>query len=420
MRTLNTFTVKTACLFILIFAYFSSCVLGTSNRIIIWTDRPEFALYGEYFNASQNKYKVEIRFYESPAQRLTEEREFPDIVAASWLRSASVRPFFKPLNSIFKKEGFSRSIFYPRLLAMGSVDNRQYLLPVNYNIPAIVFARDSGQSPSNPFTIEMEEIKERGKAYNIASNGVYSRMGFSLSSNDEFIFNAAVLFGSAFREASPVAWDSQAFEQSITWIKGWIAEANTSIQVEDDFAFKYFYDPPDKLISSGRILYSYMPSSRFFTLPEDRRSNLDFRWIAAKDLIPLDESSMYYGIYKKTKAFAGAKAFTVWFFSTETQRLLLEMSKNNRLQETSFGIAGGFSAMKTVTEQVFPQFYPALIGRMPPESFLSPPNVLPRNWMDIKGRTILPYLRERIRYPTREEVRSLERRLSDWYRLNRE
>ena len=409
-----------ACLIILLFTSLCSCVLDTSNRVIIWTDRPEFALYGEYFNASQDKFKVEIRYFESPAQKLTEGGEYPDIVAASWLKSASVRSFFRSLNSIFKKEGLNQSVFYPRLLAMGNVDGRQYLLPVNYNIPAIIFARDFVQPPSNPFTIEMEEIKERSKAYNIASNGVYSRMGFSLSSNDEFLFTAAVLFGTSFREASPIAWDSQALEQSLAWIKGWITEANTSIQVEDDFAFKYFYDPSDKLVNSGRILYTYMPSSRFFTLPEDRRSNLDFRWIAAREMIPLDESGMYYGIYKKTKAFTAAKAFTTWFFSAETQRLLLEMSKANRLQETTFGIAGGFSAMKTVTEQIFPQFYPALLGRMPPESLLSPPNILPRNWMAIKERTILPYLRERIRYPTREEVRSLERRISDWYRLNRE
>jgi len=49
-----------------------------------------------------------------------------------------------------------------------------------------------------------------------------------------------------------------------------------------------------------------------------------------------------------------------------------------------------------------------------------PPNILPRNWMAIKERVLLPYLRERIRHSGNEEVRPLERRISDWYRLNRE
>jgi len=408
------------CLAAMTFVSFVSCALGSSNRIVLWTDRPEFALYGEYFNASQDKYKVEVRYFEFPAYKLTETDVYPDIVAASWIKSASVRSFFKPLDSVFNKDGLNRSDFYPRLLSLGVVDDRQYILPVNYNIPAMVFLRESRNPPSNPFTIEMEEIKEKSKAFNVVSNGVYSKMGFSLSSNDEFLFIVAVLFDAAFREASPLAWDSQTLEQSITWVQRWIEEANTSIQVEDDFAFKYFYDPPDKLVNSGRILFTFMDSSSFFTLSEDRRTNLDFRWIAANDRIPLDEGGVYYGIHKKTKALKAAKAFTKWFFSAETQKLLLETAKVSRLNESSFGIAGGFSAMRTVTEQVFPLFYPNLLGRMPPESYLSPPYILPRNWTAIKARVILPYLRDRIRHTSREEVRSLERRVSDWYRLNRD
>ena len=403
-----------ACLII-----FISCILGGPSELTIWTDRPEFALYVEYFNASQNKYKAEIRYFESPAQKLTEPGEIPDIVAASWLKNASTKAAFRPLDNLFKKDGLSRASFYPRLLALGNIDKHQYLLPVSFNIPAIIFTRDFSQSSSKPFTIEMEEIKENGKAYNTINSGVYSRIGFSPSAYDEFIFIAAAIFGSSFREAAPIAWESQALERSIEWIQSWITEANTSIQAEDDFSFKYFYTPPDKLINSGRILFTYMDSSRYFILPEDRRSNLDFRWIGLNEMIPVNEESVFYGIHKKTKAFSAAKAFTRWFFSSETQRALLEAGKRKRLNETSFGIAGGFSAMKTVTEQIFPQFYPDLLGRLPPESSLSPPNILPRNWMTIKQRVILPYLRERVRHSSREEVRPLERRISDWYRINK-
>jgi ABC-type glycerol-3-phosphate transport system substrate-binding protein len=396
----------------------TDCDLISSNRAVLWTDRPEFAFYAEYFNASQTKFKVEVRYFESPAQKLTDSGEYPDIVAACWLKSAATRTLFKPLDSIISKDDLAS--FYPMLLSLGIIDKRQCLLPVNFNIPAMIFAQDFNQSPSNPFTIEMEEIKERSKAHNVKADGSYTRMGFSLSSNDEFLFIATALFGAAFREASPIAWESQAIEQAVTWIQRWIAEANTSIQIEDEFAYKYFYDPPDKLINSGRILYICMNSSHFFTLPEEQRTNLDFRWIAANGMIPLDEWCVYYGIHKKAKAWKAAEAFTRWFFKAETQKLLLEAGKSKRLNETSFGIAGGFSSMKTVTEQIFPQFYPGLLGHIAPETYLFPPNVLPRNWMAIKERVILPYLRERIRSSNRNEVRPLERRISDWYRLNRE
>jgi ABC-type glycerol-3-phosphate transport system substrate-binding protein len=397
-----------------------SCVLNSTGRVVLWTDRAEFSLYAEYFNASQGKYKVEARYFESPARKLAETGEFPDIVAASWLNSTATRLFFRPLDSFFKKNGLVLSSFYPRLLALGSLDKRQYLLPVNFNVPALVFAQGYSRSCSDPFIIEMEEIREKAKAYNTATGGVYTRIGFSPSSDDEFLFLAAILFGASFREASPIAWESHALESGIAWVQDWIREANTSIQMEDDFAFKYFQDPADKLLNSGRILYTYMDSSSFFTLPEERRTNLDFRWIAARKMIPLDEENVFYGIHKKTKSYEGAKAFTLWLFSAETQRQLLEAGKSKRLNESSFGIAGGFSAMKTVTEQVFPQFYPALIGRTPPEIYLAPPNVLPRNWESVKEHVILPYLRERVRHSSREEVRTLERRISDWHRLNRE
>ena len=421
MKESNLFLRIILVLFIsIIITGLASCALRDSGKVKLWTDRPEFAFYAEYFNAEQDKYKVEVSYFESPTQKLVESDEYPDIVAACWLKSASTRALFRPLDSIFSDDGLARSSFYPRLLALGNIENKQYLLPVSFNIPAIIFARDFSRPHSNPFTIEMEEIKERGKAYNVETNGIYTRMGFSPLSNDEFLFIAATLFSTGFREASPIAWDPQALEQAVTWIQKWITEANTSIQLEDDFAFKYFYDPPDKLVNSGRVLYIYMDSSRFFTFPEERRTNLDFRWIAAKEMIPLDEWSVYYGIHEKAKAGRAAEAFTKWFFKAETQKMLLEEAKSKRLNEISFGIAGGFSAMRTVTELIFPQFYPGLLGHMPPDSYLSPANILPRNWMTIKERVILPYLRERIRHSNRDEVRPLERRITDWYRLNRE
>ena len=399
------------------FLLMTSCSSDDTGRLLIWTDRPELAFYTEYFNASQDRFKVEVRYFESPARNLSEPGDSPDIVIASWLKSASTRNLFRPLDDFFDKKGLERPSFYPRLLSLGRIDNKQYLLPVSFNLPSIVFARDSGIVSSNPFIIELEEIKQRAVAYNVEADGVYTRLGFSPLANEEFLFITSILFGAGFREASPLAWNPQALELAVSWIRSWNYGSSNSIRMEDDFSFKYFYDPPDKLVNSGRILYTYMDSSGFFTLPEERRINLNFRWIGVNEMIPLDESSVYFAIHRRTKALKAAEAFTLWFFSVETQRQLLEVSKNKRLNELYFGIAGGFSAIRTVTEQIFPQFYPGLLGHMPPESFLSPPNILPRNWMAIKERVIIPYLRERIRNPV--EARPLERRISEWHRLNR-
>ncbi|MDR2079254.1 MAG: hypothetical protein LBP74_06010, partial [Treponema sp.] len=300
---------------------------------------------------------------------------------------------------------------------------KQYLFPVSFNLPVLIFSSaiftGDGEPLSSPLIIGFDEIKARGKNYNLEKNGVYTRMGFSPSWNDQFLFTAASIFGASFREDSPAAWDAAALKSAMRYLDDWIRETNTGISAEEDFAFKYFFEPQAQLVISGRILFAFMDSASFFTLAEERRSLLDFRWISQNGVIPLVEDTVYYGICKKGRAKKAANAFTRWFFQAGTQQDFLEKNRNDRLIETSFGIAGGFSALRTVTEQVFPRFYPGLMNHMPPEDHLLPPNILPGNWIALKEQVILPYLRERVRRGE-NETRPLERRISDWSRLNRE
>jgi ABC-type glycerol-3-phosphate transport system substrate-binding protein len=394
----------------------ASCGAERGKAAVLWTGRPEFAVYADRFNSAQDLYKVEVRYIDSPAQELTQTDDYPDIVTGNWLKSAATRTLFIPLDGLFKNETLSGDDFYPKLLTLGKIENRQYLLPVSFNIPALVFVRDKGGLISNPFTIGLEEIKRLGMEYNQETGGIYSRMGFSPAWNDEFLFLTAKLFNSGFREDSPLAWDSWALEEAVIYNQKWIEEANTGFQQVDDFTFKYFYDPPAKLLLSGHILFTYMGSAELFTMAQERRSALDFRWIVEGSSIPLNEDTVYYGICKGGKARKAAEAFTQWFFNSETQLLLLESGWNQRMNESSFGIGGGFSALRSVTEQIFPRFYPGLVGHIPPEDYLAPPNVLPHNWTALKEKVLLPYMHDRIR---RESVSPLERRINDWIRLNR-
>jgi ABC-type glycerol-3-phosphate transport system substrate-binding protein len=402
------------------------CAVSGAETALLWTDEGEFALYAAWFNAAQDRYRVEARYFEEPAQRLTETGANPDLVTGSWLKSASTRSLFMPLDGLLEKNPGLKGAFYPRLLALGSIEGRQYLLPVSFNIPALIFARDQGRELSSPFTVGLEEIKEKGRAYNAGAGGVYSRLGFSPAWDEGFLFITSVLFNASFREAEPLAWDEGALEGAIRYIRAWIGESNPGFQAEDDFSFKYLYEPFPRLVLSGRILFAYMDSSRFFTLAPETRNRLDFRWIAGDpggalgEQIPLDEGALFYGIAKPGRAKKAAEAFTLWFFREETQRSIMELKRTLRINENSFGIAGGFSAMQTVTERVFPAFYPGLLGHIPPESFLAPPNILPRNWVSLKERVLLPYLKDRIRQEEGEGFPSLERRIGEWVRLNQD
>ncbi|MDR1636913.1 MAG: hypothetical protein LBR93_06210, partial [Treponema sp.] len=294
-----------------------------SKTATLWTDRSDFALYVDYFNSSQDTYKVEVRYFDSLARELTRTSVYPDIAAGSWLKSAATRSLFLPLERLFKNRILQAEDFYPPLLALGKIEDRQYLLPVAFNIPALILARENGNLLSNPFTIGLGEIKELGREFNAETNGAYTRMGFSPAWDDEFLFIAARFFNIDFREASPLAWNTPALDEAVGYLRNWIGEANGSIRQLEDFTFKYFFEPPAKLVLSGRILFAYMESDEFFTLAEDRRSNLDFRWIAERNSIPVQEDTVYYGICKNGPSQKAAEAFTGWFFRMETQRQLL-------------------------------------------------------------------------------------------------
>jgi len=400
--------------FCLLAALLTSC--SGSKTAQIWTDRPEFALYGEYFNTAQTQYKVAVKYVGSPAEELGKSHIIPDIVVGSWLKNVSTKAHFKSLDNLFGAKKLSRSVFYPRLLAAGRIDSNQYLLPVSFNVPALIFARGMENGLSNPFTIGFDEIKKLSKDYNVETRGAYTRMGFSPLWNNEFLLVTAVLFGASFMEDSPLTWDDGELSRSMDFINSWAHEINTNIQAEEDFTFKYFFEPQEKLIQSGRILFSYMESGSLFTLSEDSRNNLDFRWIMEDGRIPITENSVYLGIPKKGKSKKAAGAFIQWFFRPNTQRRLLEYSRANRINETVFGVCGGFSAITPVTEQTFPQFYPELLGRMPPAEYLTPHHNLPANWPVLKERVVLPYLHDRA---GRDDAYPLDKRLIDWARMNR-
>ena len=401
-----------------------SCSSGRNTIAILWTDTPDFAFYAKYFNASQDRYKVEVFHHDFPAKRLRDSREHPDIIVASWLHGASARNSFRSLDAYINGDNQIDYAFYASLLAKGNINGRQYLLPVSFNAPLAVFASGHSQRLSSSLTIGLGEMRELGRDFNARTGNAFTRMGFSPKWDDNFLFVAATLFGVSFREVpSPtgasLAWDSLAIEQAMNFVHEWTSEANSGIQATDNFTFRFFNLPPANMVLTERVLFAYMDSARFFTLSENQRNGLDFRWLAENDTIPLAEGAVHLALPRGGTAPRAADAFVRWFFRADTQRSLLERSHKFRQMETSFGIAGGFSALRPVTEQVFPQFYPDMLGHMPPEDFLSPAGILPNDWAAIKERVVLPYLNERALRPDGSGMIPLETRLADWARLNR-
>lgn len=102
------------------------------------------------------------------------------------------------------------------------------------------------------------------------------------------------------------------------------------------------------------------------------------------------------------------------------KKKLLARSQTDNMIAASFGLAGGFSSLKNVTENIFPVYYPLLLKHLPQTEDFSAPHILPHNWELLKKEIIFPYLRDQTRTLSDDEKpQSLNRRVSDWYKRPR-
>jgi hypothetical protein len=410
----------------------AACRFPDAKIVTIWTDQSIAALYADYFNSAQGKFKAEVLYFENVCEYLAETKpqgkESPDIVIGNWLNSADALPLFRPVKPYYQN---ADSLFYPGLLEAGRLKNVQVLLPVSFDLYVLAFDQNNTPLVPDPFSISINDVRQIGADYNFMQNDIWTRIGFSPLWNEEFLFLATELLGVQWQEAvpgvaargaaetasaEPVSWDDAALEATLESLREWVIVANDSIEADDDFYFKYFYEPPDKLAADDRILFTFTRVSDFFKLAKERRDAIDFRWLEHENRIIPTEDVVYYGVYRNAPSKDAASAFTNWFFNEETQRNLLARSKTTRSAEHYFGIANGFSAMRAVTETIFPQYYTGMLGHIPPEEKLVSPGVFPPFFPEIKERVILPYLREKIRQNNALKMRPLELRFSDWVR----
>ncbi len=373
----------------------AACGRANEGVTILWTNRPEFASYAELFNSSQNRFRLVVEYKDNPAGELIAAKDAPDLIVGPWLKGEKARSRLAPVDYLFTELRLGSKLFYGSLLDLGNVRGRQYLLPVSFNLPALVFSPEKSALIDNDFALSLEQIQRLSSEFNAKEKGVYSKMGFSPRWSGEFLYLIARMHNARFEEGSPLfAWNENGLKATIDYLREWTRTINTSATAEDEFQFKYLYDPPYRLVTGGRNLFSYMPSDAIFTLPGDKRQNLDFRWVMKDGKTAIRDDIVYMGVSRKSKNLEAAEAFIVWFFSEKTQRALLDRSVEMGITARSFGISGGFSSLRPVNERIFPLYYPSLLGHLPPPETLSVPRILPNNWELLKADILLPWLED--------------------------
>ena len=394
---------------------FSSCGENESNRIVIWTSCAEFAQYSELFNNTHPESNAVIVYKENPAQELPPAKDElpPDIVIGSWLRTDKTNKQFKSLDYLFDRQTISSSMFYDQLLEAGKVRKNQYLLPVSFNLPVVIFADSNKEFIKENYTLTLDQIKAAGLSYNEKNKkGSFSRIGFLPSANDDFLYLTTKLFGVDFREEKgQIMWSDLRLRNAVSYDRDWITNTIGSAQEEQDFAYKYLFMPDYRQVTSGRTLLAYTTSERMFSYLKSQELDIDYRWISGDGFIPIEDSFLMTGIYSKARNEQGATEFLTWFFDSENQKSILERKIQMNLNNEMFGIADGFSALRDVTEHILPIYYNQLLTNLPPANLLKVPQKLPARWDSYKSVVVEPYLNAAI---TTDEKVSISEYEAEW------
>ena len=393
------------------------CSKKVENRLVIWTDNSEFVQYAEIYNES-HKTKAVLVYKEDLAASLPPMRDelMPDVIAGSWLRNSRVKRNFVPLDFLFERRYLTSSAFYSVLLEAGTTSHRQYLLPVNFNLPAIIFSAENEDRLETSYTISLEQLRKTGATYNKKNKkDKYTAIGFAPQSSRQFLYTVAKMKRADFRQGAgnSFLWNQDALSESISFLKEWISTENTSPAVENDFVYKYLSETDDKRVTGGRTLFSYMTSDKLFQLSKEQLSQLGFRWLENEGTIPVEDSMIMTGISAKSAHKADAAEFISWLFTPDTQRSIMERKARMNLNNMQFGIAGGFSAVKDVTEQILPVYYTQLLTNIPQADSFYVSSKKPRNWEQIKANAVIPYITESVAAVSDKKTATLEERYAE-------
>ncbi|MBN1834239.1 MAG: hypothetical protein JW820_00240 [Spirochaetales bacterium] len=391
-------------------ALLTGCGLFRSRLITLCTSCPEMAAYVELFNALGPDLQVVLCYQPDPAGQVASHSAKADVVVGCGLEGLFARRHLAPLDRLFGEEGLKREDFYEGLLDAGLHERRQVSLPLSFRLPAVVFLTGAFEEGLPNLSVGLEYLRESAGAFNRVDRDRYVRMGFSPLWDDRFLYEALSLNGAGFREGEEgeLRWDEAGLSAGVSFLRAWVEEFNGGFSRNAEFSRKYLYEPMARLVDEQRILFYLSDSGRLAESLEAHADVADFRWLEGEAGIRVDESVVSIGIPRSSRNKWGARIFVDWLLDEATQKRLLEVNRSKRL--STFGLFGGFSSLRSVTELEFPQEYPLLIGRIPPAELLDFPQALPTSWETLKTDAVVPWLRDFLASgtPADEASRALE------------
>jgi hypothetical protein len=391
----NVIWVSITSALIIVSLFFTGCSRSVPTTGLLLTDRAEIAAYTEHFNTIQDRFKIEVVYSESPVDTLDESIRYPDLVIGAYLNNSGTRTIFRSLDTLVS-DNADTPFFYPNLLEKGVFDDEQLLLPVSFNLPAIMYAENEENRDIDSFILSIDELRSPAGAYNRGNGQRYTHLGFSPRWDSRYLYYIAELSGANFRQddTGTLNWNRGNIDETIEELETWITEVNSGITEEETFSNRYIIDPFYTLLQEKRIRFAYTDSASFYELPESIRDDLVLSWVGKNKEIRVCDDVLFAGIPSQCNNPDAGSAFLDWILTADAQKLMLEEKDMKSLP--SFGFAGGFSSIISVNELYMPRHYPSLLGKIPhPEMLIFPPP-LPAYWERIKAEVIEPFVQQNI------------------------
>ena len=395
----------------------SGCGFGLEPVVHLVTNRAEMAAYVDRYNAIQSDVKVEIAYQDAPAQAVLEGVS-GDAVIGQWLATPAVMDRLDTLGDIVKPGKVDPAWFYAGLLAMGSRDNRPFLIPISFTLPAIVYVRTSADLPNKMF-MPLDDLQSMSKVFNKTNKaGLPIAMGFSPLAdwNVDFLTASALLFGARFRPGRNElpAYDDSGLGKTTDFLRTWLNQVNGGAAADGSFSTLNRVQPWYKLLSSGKSLFALTSFRDFFALPVEERHDFDFRWLSKDNMVPVMDDVLFAGVLRSSRNKGEARAFLQWFCSPTVQQTLLNVNQSKRIGV--FGVTDGFSALKTINERDLAQKYPVLLGHIPLDSILTFPGLLPDNWVKVRDGVVVPWIAQTA---SGKETQPLDKTLDEWQKAEK-
>lgn len=390
-------------------------VFGCSNSVqtaTLTTNLPQLISYTERFNATSDLFKVTVRYAATPADFELDDEGTSDLIAGTNLRSVTTIDRFVDISGVL--ETLDRSSFYPGLLRLGESDGKQFLLPLSFNIPMMIFPSTDSDQIASSVTLEVDELRRMAVEFESDPFGDGTRMAFSARWDGAVAYLFTRFFDVDFRETDEAlaAWNEVRLQETLNYIRAWSKEVNGGSEQEDAFQSTYLNDPGYRLVADERIRFAHMGLDDYLHVPGEIRERLDFRWLSHNGSIPVDEDMVFVGRMRSARNRRAADAFLAWILDPDVQAELLEIDRYRRVR--GFGFAGGFSGIESTNTGALSRLFPEVRGRAPSSASLQFPSRIPVEWPLIRTTVVYPWLLEESAAETRGEL--LSEHILQWRR----